>query len=835
MFCVKLDRSNAVKVIGILLALSVGFLVSHASHTLAVLTERATASGLAANSPRNTRARPQIAEAVRDLPLSFEANRGQSDSAVDFIARGPGYTVFLRPSEAVLTLYRAARSNASLASETERATVLSLRLVGASGETRGAGLDELPGLVSYFRGNDPARWRAHIPTYSKVSYAEIYPGTDLVYHGNQRRLEYDFVLHPGADPDRIVLAVDGAVRTEVDPAGDLVLHMADRSLRHRKPTIYQDIDGIRRKITGGYLLRGTDEVGFRVGTYDKSRPLVIDPVLSYSTYLGGTGNDDGGGVAIDADGNAYVTGRTSSPDFPTTVGAVQSTLSGATDAFVTKLDPTGAVVYSTYLGGAGGEEVRSIAVDGAGNAYVIGDTTSADFPTTLGAFRTTAAGLLDGFVSKLDATGSALVYSTYVGGAGDEETRGIAIDSAGSAYVVGDTTSPDFPTTPGALQRTFAGTADAFVTKLDSAGATLIYSTYVGGAGTENGLGIAVDAAGNAYVTGDTASANFPTTAGAFRATLAGPTDAFVTKLNSTGSALVYSTYLGGTRDDRSFAIALDTQTDPNAYVAGRTTSMNFPTTTGAFQSALAGLTDAVIAKLNATGSALVYSTYVGGARDDVARGLAVDTSGNAYVIGQTASSNLPVTAGAIQATLAGTQDAFVSKLNTTGSSLIFSTYLGGIGTENGRSITVDTAGSAYVTGITTSADFPTTTGSFDPTFNGLEDVFSAKIADFGQPATLALAPKTASGAVDTQYCVTATVMDVAGRAVWNVTVRFFVTGAHSASGSGRTDASGRITFCYTATTAGDDMIAAFADTNNNSAQNPGEPGDTATKSWVVP
>jgi hypothetical protein len=777
-------------------------------------------------------ARTAILETVRGLPLRLEANQGQTDPQVDFIARGSRSTVFLTARGAVLMLRGSITPMDEHAPGQSRAIAVRLQLVGASARPRVVGLERLPGRVNHVRGNDPARWHTNVPTYARVRYQEIYPGIDLVYYGNDLRLEYDFVVRPGADPRSIVLAFAGAERIELSTEGDLLLHTAGEVIRHRKPVIYQDVEGTRRELAGGYVLKGTHEVGFTVGAYDGRRPLVIDPVLFHSTYLGGTDNDEGGGIVVDGDGNAYVTGRTASTDFPTTAGAVDTTLAGLTDAFVTKLDPTGAIVYSTYLGGTGGEEARGIVVDAAKNAYVIGQTTSADFPTTAGAFQTASAGLTDAFVTKLDPTGS-MVYSTYLGGAGDEEARGIAVDAAGSAYVAGDTPSANFPTTAGAFQGILGGLTDVFVTKLDPAGSALVYSTYLGGAGTENDRGIAVDAAGSAFLVGDTTSANLPTTAGAFQTTLAGQTDAFVTKLDPAGSALAYSTYLGGTRADQAFSIALDALPNPNAYVAGRTSSTNLPTTAGAFQTTPAGQTDAFVAKLDPAGSTLVYSTYLGGSRDDVARGVSVDAAGSAFVVGQTASANFPIAAGALQPTLAGVQDAFVTKLNAAGSALVYSTYLGGTGAENGRGIAVDAGGSAVVTGKTTSTDFPTTAGAFDPTFNGLDEAFVAKIADFGPPATLGLAPNTATNPVGTQHCVAATVTDGAGIPVRSVTVRFSVTGAHSDAGPLKTDANGQATFCYGGTKTGNDSISAFADTNNSGVQDPSEPGGTATKTWV--
>jgi hypothetical protein len=474
------------------------------------------------------------------------------------------------------------------------------------------------------------------------------------------------------------------------------------------------------------VLKGAHRVGFEVAAYDRRQPLVIDPVLFYSTYLGGANDDDASAIAVDANGNASVTGGTSSTNFPTTAGAFRLTSGGLTDAFIIRLDPAGAMVYSTYLGGAGDDEGRAIAVDGAGNTYVTGDTTSGNFPTTAGSFRQTLSGLTDAFVIRLNAAGLP-VYSTYLGGAGEDEGLAIRVNAAGNAYVTGETGSADFPTTVGSFRRTLGGLSDAFVTRLGATGA-LVYSTYLGGSAADDGRGIAIDASGNAYVTGETFSTDFPTTAGAPRATLAGATDAFVTKLNATGSALVYSTYLGGTGADRGSAIAVDTLTNPNAYLTGRTFSSNFPTTAGALRTTLAGTTDAFVARLDPTG-ALAYSTYLGGSGTDEAFSIAVDGAGNAYITGETVSSDFPTTSGAPQAVRAGLKDAFVTKLSPAGA-LVYSTYLGGRGEDTAFSIAVDAASNAYVAGETASTDFPTTAGAFDRTFNGIEDAFVTKITD---------------------------------------------------------------------------------------------------------
>jgi hypothetical protein len=679
-----------------------------------------------------------VQEAYGKSPLHFEANQGQTASQVKFLSRGPGYTLFLTPTEAVLTLKQAKGKDSLRATRhalrEHDLTALRMKIEGANPSPRATGLEPLPGIVNYFIGDDPAQWRTNVTTYAKVRYDGLYPGVDLIYYGTQRQLEYDFVVRPGADPSSIALSFQGADRLEVDAQGDLVLHTAAGAIRMRKPVIYQEGGGVRKEISGGYVLMGEHLVGFQVAAYDASRPLIIDPVLSYSTYLGGSGFDDQGlGIAVDAAGNAYVTGFTDSLDFPTTAGAFQPTLGGFgfNDAFVMKFNPTGsALVYSTYLGGRGGDEGLGIAVDAAGNAYVTGDTGSTDFPTTAGAFQPGGPGA---FVTKLDPTGGALVYSTYLGGSDFDQGTGIAVDAAGNAYVTGGTSSTDFPTTAGAFQTTFGGGLgfpDAFVTKLNASGTALVYSTYLGGGGIDRGFGIAVDAAGNAYVTGFSDSLDFPTTAGAFQVTFGGGGDAFVTKLNPTGAALVTSTYLGGSGADAGRGIAVDAA--GNAYVTGETDSRDFPTTGGAFQPTFDGPDfDAFVTKLNPTGAALVYSTYLGGSEFDVTQGIAVDAAGNAYVTGETSSRDFPTTAGAFQMTIGGVSDAFVTKLTATGAALVYSTYLGGGDIDRGFGIAVDAAGNAYVTGGTTSIDFPTTAGAFQSTFGGgFGDGFVAKITD---------------------------------------------------------------------------------------------------------
>jgi hypothetical protein len=500
----------------------------------------------------------QLQAAYGQLPLHFEQNRGQSDPQVKFLARGLGYALFLTPTEAVLSL-RGAKAGPAAASS---AAVLRMKLVGARPEAEVRGAGPLPGQVNYFRGRDPAKWYRHIPTYAQVRYEEVYPGIDLVYYGQQRQLEYDFVVAPEADPRRIRLGFEGTAGTpRLEGQGSLVLPLASGEVRLHKPVLYQEVDGQRREVAGRYVLhpeadQTLAQVGFEVADYDRTRPLVIDPVLVYSTYLGGSHADAGLSIAVDETGSAYITGETSSTDFPTTATVPQPTLAGARDAFVTKLSADGtALVYSTYLGGSAGDRGLSIAVDGAGQAYVTGATESTDFPTQ-NALQPTFGGVQDAFVTKLSADGATLLYSTYGGGSGAETGTAIAVDEEGQAYVTGSTTSADLPAL-NAFDSTLGGTQDAFVAKLTAEGTAVVYATYLGGSASETGAGIAVDGEGQAYVTGSTDSADFPTQ-NALQPTFGGVQDAFVTKLSADGAALLYSTYGGGSGAETGTAIAVD-------------------------------------------------------------------------------------------------------------------------------------------------------------------------------------------------------------------------------------------------------------------------------------
>jgi len=695
-----------------------------ASAALATQTREKSASGSVVPGRAN--------EAFANLPLYFEPNQGQTEGQVKFLSRGAAHTLFLTHSKAVLLVTRIERGPVeSWNSEPQTSgTVLGISFIGASRNPQVLGQEELPGRVNYLVGSNPRTWRTNIATYARVTYRDLYPGIDLTYYGREGQLEYDLVVRPGADLRRILVGFSGAEKLEVDARGDLLLRTGPDVIRQRKPIAYQEVNGMRREIPVSYVLKGAHRVAFKVAAHDSRWPLIIDPALFYSTYLGGGIRDAGQGIAVDSAGNAYVTGPTNSTAFPTATGPFQGALAGGFDAFVTKINAVGsALIYSTYLGGSKDDLGLGIAVDAAGNASLTGYTTSTNFPTTPGAFQPTSGGSADAFVTKLNSSGSGLIYSTYLGGSSDDRGFGLAVDSAGNAYVTGYSTSTDFPTSVAAFQKTLAGPADAFVTKLNLAGsAPLLYSTYLGGSSDDRGYAIAVDNSGNAYVTGSTTSTDFPTT-GAFQTTYAGGADVFVTKLNPAGS-LGYSTYLGGSGQDIGQAIAVNAS--GNAFVTGKT-SGNFPTTAGAFQSAFGGgVNDAFVTRLNASGSApLVYSTYLGGSGDDASYGIALDSLDDAYLTGYTNSPNFPTAAGIQTAFGGGSFDAFVTKLNPLGSAPLYSTYLGGGGDDAGQGIAVDGLLNAYVTGFTGSTNFPTTTGAFQTMFHGgVYDAFVTKIAE---------------------------------------------------------------------------------------------------------
>jgi hypothetical protein len=787
-------------------------------------------SAAGASAPVAVRAEEKARDAYGKLPLAFVPNEGQTDARVSYSAQAGGASFYFTQTGAVF----------SFAKGKKKGAVLRLSFLGANPAPTIEGRTLGTGRVNYLLGNEPAKWHTNLPTYGEVVYRDLWPGVDMVFRGASGRLKYEFHLRSGAKVSNIRLGYSGTRGLTVNRAGELLIQTPLGILRDERPRSYQQLGGRRVPVASRFALqRARNAYGFAVGGYNRSEPLVIDPGLLYSTYLGGSNFDQGLGIAVDGTDSAYVTGETHSTDFPTTAGAFDITYNGGGDAFVTKLNPAGSapLVYSTYLGGSSFDRGFGIAVDTAGSTYVSGRTHSADFPTTPGAFDITDNGGGDAFVAKLSATGSAPLYSTYLGGSSFDEGFRIAVDSTGSAYATGVTCSGNFPTTFGAFDTTANGSCDAYVTKLNAAGsAPLLYSTYLGGGGTDVGYGIAVDSAGSAYVTGYTFSGDFPTTALAFDTTFNGISDAFVTKLNAAGTGpLLYSTYLGGGDSDVGQGIAIDS--GGSAYVTGYTCSADFPTTLGAFDTTFNGGCDAFVTKLNAAGSApLLYSTYLGGSSTDFGQGIAIDSTGSAYVTGYTCSAAFPTTLGAFDTTPNSCTDAFVTKLNAAGSApLLYSTYLGGNGEDFGFGIAVDSTGSAYVTGRTGSGDFPTTPTAYDTTQNGNVDAFVTKLDAIGAPAVLTLSPLMATNPTGTSHTVTATVTDAAGQPVPNVVVRFRVMGAHNLMGSCTTGANGQCTFSYTGTVVGTDTITAYADSNNNSVQDPGEPsGGPVTKTWIL-
>jgi hypothetical protein len=710
------------------------------------------ASGIqaaATPSAPETARRALLAQSFGQRPLSFEANLGQTDPTVRFLSRGQGYSLFLTPTEAVLSLRKAAsqskpQSNSPLPGKIKPVTadVLRMQLQGANPAATVEGLNQLPGKTHYLRGKDPKAWRTGIPSYAKVKYSAVYPGIDLVYYGKQRQLEYDFIVAPGADPKTIRLQFSGAEQLALDDKGRLVVTTPGGGVIQHKPVIYQEIDGVRKEVAGSYALHPdkqgkTADVGFQVARYDTSRPLVIDPVLAYSTYLGGADYDIADDIAVDGSGNAYIIGETNSPDFPI-VNAEPLGNTGGIDAFVTKFNAQGtAIIYSTYLGGEDSESGTGIAVDNKGNALITGYTDSTDFPTRqpLQANCLANATSADVFVAKLNASGTALIYATCLGGSSSDFGQEIAVDRFGNAYITGLTFSSDFPTA-NPLQTSHLGQADAFVAKINPTGSALIYSTYLGGNEHfgESGNGIAVDRFGNAYIVGYTTASDFPALH-PIQTCARGFSDTFVTKLNAKGTALVYSTCLGGNDDtgfglEAGYGIAVDRF--GNAYVTGHVSSTGLPTVHPVQASCSF---DAFISKLNTAGTQLIYSTcFSGSGGYSYGAGIAVDRLGNAYVTGYTESSNFPKVRP-IQPTCIGTDgtgDAFVTKFNAAGTALVYSTCMGSSSdaylSDAGSAIAVDRFGNAYVTGITRSPDFPTK-NAFQPTFaGGLWDAFVLKV-----------------------------------------------------------------------------------------------------------
>ena len=763
------------------------------------------------------------------LPLGFVPNRGQSPPAIRYQAEGPGYGLYFKRDRVVLSL-----------AGPRRGAALELLFEGARGVGPTA-RDRAAGIVSYLGGDSAQR---SLPNYSEVVYKGLWPGVDLSFRAVAGRLKYEFLVRPGADVSNINLRYRGARGLVRTGGGGLAVETPAGVLRDSAPRTYQMHDGRRSAVASRFRVSGSAAFGFEVGAHDPRRPLVIDPGIAYSALIRSAMAQ---GVAVDRRGNAYLTGE-AIVGLPTTPGAFDPTTQiGSHNAFVAKLSPNGSeLVYATYLGGSGSGDSRGfdVAVDDDGAAYVTGDTVAADFPTTPGAYDTEYS-RVEAFVTKLSPDGSRLEYSTFFGGPTldpsefhNDTAFGIEVDSAGNAFVVGSTNSEHLPLTPNAVIRNHAISA-GFLIKLDPAGSELLYSTYLPST-QYSSQDLALDRHGAMYVTGTNLFEDVPVTPGAFDpdgpARFESATDAYAMKIASDGS-LGYATYFGGTDDDRGFGIAVDAA--GAAYLTGDTTSVDLPTSSAAHDPTINGGHDLYLAKLSPSGAQLVYGTYIGGSSYDGGSGVdvEVDAAGQAIVTAHTASRDLPVTPGAADTTHSGASDGFLTRLNPAGG-LSYSTYLpGGSSNEIPRDIALDLRGDPYVAGEGGSG-YPTTPGAHR---SGEAGAFAVKLdLPPADPATITLAPGTATNTVGEEHCVTATVGDASGDPVAGTSVRFSITGVHAGDGEAETDANGEARFCYRGELLGADLITAFADFNpadgaRDAFAFPPEPGTEATKQWVAP
>jgi hypothetical protein len=719
-----------------------GFILAIAAVTLSVFPGFLTGVGPASSQkPPNlgeetTPVSIRTGEAIRrSLPLSFETNRGQAEADVEFVGRANGFGLLLKPNQAVFSLRktkpmparRSVLNEMQLNDESAQPHLLTMELEGANPTPLISGKEPREVRANYFIGNDPAKWIRGVETYSRVLYSGVYEGVDLVFYGNDRQLEYDFTVAPGADPKEIRLRFLGADNQELSPEGSLILHTPAGAVRHRHPVAYQEDSGMRVEVPASFKQLEDGTIGFEIGVYDPGLPLVIDPVLVYSTYLGGSTADNCNGILVDADGNAFLVGDSSSSNF------LRNASPGNSDVFVGKLSPDGLILTYSFFGGSKNDTATGLAVDGSGNIYLSGSTESADFPR-INSVGTSLLGSSDAFVVKLNPTADVFIYSSLVGGSGEEV--GVSLAAAGdSAFITGRTTSEDFPTL-GAIQPVYGGgTSDAFIAKLSPDGKSLLYSSFLGGSGTENLIaktGISIDGLGNACVVGDTDSVNFPTR-DAIRPTKTGDAsnlDGFVAKLNPAGSDFVYSTYLGGSNSD--FALAVASDPEGNAYVTGGTNSTSFTGSSSTRPST--GTRDAFVAKLNPPGSAISYLTFVGGDDgEDRANAIAVDSLGNAVIAGR-AGEQFP-TLNSVQSFFKGGEfenDAFAAKLGPSGA-VTFSTYLGGSLDDTALGVAIDADGAVYFAGFTSSTDFLTATPLLRDNAGG-PDIFIAKIDPDSNP-----------------------------------------------------------------------------------------------------
>jgi len=699
------------------------------------------------------------------LPLVFETNRGQADPQARFLARGKGYTAFLTSDGMVLSLRptnvepipRTGNVPATSDVPSVPPTAVQFRLSGAIKNPAVVGEDQKLGRVNYFFGKDPTKWRTNVPTYARVRYRNVYPGIDLVYYGTGRQLECDFAVSPGANPNRIQFEITGAKEIRVDPLGNLVLKTNSGELAFEIPVVYQESNGQRVVVDGAYVVNDPTHFSFHVAHYDPEKPLVIDPVLVYSTYLGGSGFDQPAGIAVDSSGSVYVAGYTDSPDFP--LAPLGSLPTGTNHVFVAKLDPSGSnLMYADYLGGSVSENGYALALDGANEVYVTGSTQSPDFPT-VNPYQASLLGSSNGFVTRISADGSSLLYSTYLGGDGYDQPSGIGINTLGEVYVAGMTTSQNFPVV-NANQPTVSPNQVGmygiygFVTKFTTDGSTLVYSTFLGGnsnvAQTCNQspcwpvpwniiYGIAVDANDNAYVTGNTGTYNFPTTPGAYLTTDSAPLDAlvgFVSKFSSSGN-LDYSTYLYGTSGAAVQISSIAVDSSGSAYVTGNTASDGtFPITSTSICDpgiSYGGCSYAFVTKFDPTGSTLQYSTFLGLYNSAFPQALVLDRNNDAYVLSATWSGTFAIPNG-IEPYTNGA-DLMVAEIDPVASTQLFATFLGASGDDYPAGLALDSGGNLYVAGYTNSTDFPVTQGAFQDTIGGSFDALVVKVGPNSEPA----------------------------------------------------------------------------------------------------
>jgi len=702
------------------------------------------------------------------MPLTFEANQGQTDARVAFLSRGKGYTAFLTAGGMVLSLRPVDSAMAQGIAEVAKTksmqlphTTLQFTLVGAAQNPMALGEDPQPGRVNYFIGNDPVKWRTNVQTYAKVRYRNVYPGIDLVYYGSHRQLEYDFAISPGADPSRIQFEIKGAKQIHLDSQGDLVLQTTNGTLHFQSPVVYQESNGLRVPVLGAYVMNDSTHIAFRVAQYDSSKPLVIDPVLVYSTYVGGSGNDLPVGIAVDNTGSVYIAGYTDSVDFP--LAALGSLPTGADHVFVAKLDPSGStLVYADYIGGNSQDYGYGLVLDSANEVYVTGTTSSSNFPV-VSPYQGSLLGAFNGFLTKLSADGSSLLYSTFLGGNSADVTSTIAIDSAGSVLVAGYTFSTNFPVA-NAYQATVSPNQGGllgeygFLTKFSPDGSSLVYSTYLGGNsnvpyncgtpcwGTPSSAigGIALDASGSAYVTGNTNTYNFPTTPSAYLPTDVTPQNSsvgFVSKFSTAGN-LGYSTYLyeSSGADTNLNAIAVDSS--GSAYVTGQAFSDGtFPiTSTSICDPGVLGwgCNFAFVTKFDPTGSTLVYSTFLGPNNEADPQAIALDTNNDAYILSSSIGSSFSVVDGIEPYT--NESDLLLVEIDPLASTQIFATFLGGTANEFPAGMALDSKGNLYIAGATDSTDLPVTQGAFQNLLAGSSNAFVLKIGPNSDPA-VALSP----------------------------------------------------------------------------------------------